>query len=238
MKNLMFLSAVLLLAIFGCSSSTEVRLGDQSLDDVIKAKGIYEELITSYQELRASLRDKNNSLIIQAQDTISEIPHSELTRQIKNNDSLLSSYGKKINYLEEELNIFVVKSAGKDKKRSMNANIRGGSPEEMANLIAVFSYYDGANTAAQDRDSAAIINLSGKRVRADVYLGKTKIGSCLFLSGETMKVIGIVGPGNYSVVYTYIDSGEIFKAGRFVDCISKDKIDQGAYAFVSTISTK
>lgn len=237
MKNLMLLALAMLSAFFfGCTGSSELRSGDLPLEDVIKAKGVYSDLIAHYQELESGLNDRNNNLIIQSQDTLSEIPRQEILKQIKTNDLLISSYRKKISQMEEELNSFVVRAVGKDKQKTVKVNVHGGSLQDIANIMAVSNYYEGK--VAGSSDSAAVMSFSLGQIRADVYLSGRRITSCFLNSAKPIKVINIPGPGYYEVIFTDVNSNEAIKVGRFVDCIARDEIDQGAFAFVATVGQK
>jgi len=233
----MFVFVVMAVMFVGCGGNSELRLGDISSDEVVKVKGVYLDLIKNYQVQEESLREKNNVLIIQVQDTLSDIPHSELLRQIRRNDSLAISYRTQITLLEGELNSFVMRSAGKDQLRSVKMSISGGNLRDMTNVLAVFDYHNKNGNMA-GADSAAIISFAFGPMRADVYLSGRRITSCLLNSANKVKVIRIPGPGYYEVIYTNVNSNESLRLSRFVDCIARDEIDQGSFAFVSTVGQK
>lgn len=238
MKNLaIFVFAIMAVAFVGCGGNSELRLGDISPDEVVKVKGVYLDLIKNYQVQEESLREKNNVLIIQAQDTLSDIPHSELLKQININDALAVSYRTQITLLEEELNSFVARSIGKDKLRSVKMSISGGNLRDMASTLAIFDYHNKSANAV-GTDSAAVISFAFGIIRADVYLDGRRIVSCFLSSAKPVKIIKIPGPGYYEVCFTDVNSDKTTKSGRFVDCVAKDIIDQGEFAFVSTVGKK
>lgn len=237
MKNLMLIIVAVFSIIFsGCSGSSELRLGDIPLNEVAQAKEEYVNIIRTYEEQEITLRDKNDDLLIQLQDTSSnEMLRADILKKIRFNDSLASSYRSKMNLVENELNAFIIKAAGKDKQKRISIDVRGGNLQDMANLIAVSSYYDGKTGTTGITDSAAIKSFSTKNIRADVYFAGRRIVSCFLDQNNSTRVIKIPGPGQYDIVFTDLNSGESIKLGRFVDCIGRDMLGEISFAFVSTV---
>lgn len=232
---------VLVLTPYSYGQRTKLYSGDKSAKEIKKSTKIFLKQIENYQAQIKELRQDNKKLAICFQRSKQASLLSMYSQMIERNDSLIGFYQDKIQESTAQLSEFVSRSSGKDEQRFVD--VRRVSPDELANLICVTSYYDNSQKQSVRSDSAAVANFLYHRVRADVYFSDRKIytfflGPTWNFSKPSFICFKIPGPGEYRVEFTDLESGNFERTGRFVDCIGRASIGGKDFAFVANTMPK
>lgn len=157
----------------------------------------------SKKEIASLERDKKRLLHNQGQNQFLIIKtDAQVKKCEQRRDSLLSVYLQIKSNLEDRLNSFTIKAAGKDKQTTISLNSRNVG--EIARAYRTIKYADNMNSTnniVPRKDTILVVNNFSQSTFVTVTCSETDFSTSFLMSSHTKVFLPIDGPGRYIVSF-------------------------------------